>query len=207
MSDGAADPRTFYTQRLPAQFNGALAEQEQAAERARRTLDDMRAVDATLCVRVEGEDGGLFFLNVAGGRMSAGDEAAHPPFLTLVQDRRSFERLAEEAGDSALGMLGGLAGLAGDIKLTRSRIANLSGVSGTLLFEVTGEDGFTLRTHFGEGGPREEPDAAIRVDPAVYADLRAGKVDPQQAFMGGQLEVTGDMQLAMALALAVLSPD
>jgi len=201
------DPRTFYTQRLPEQFDRALREQERAVESARQVLEGMRAVDATIRVEVEGEGGGTFFLNIAGGRLSAGDEPSHPPFLTLLQDRAAFERLAAEAGESALGFLGGMSGLAGEMKLTRGRLDHLAGVQGSLRFQVTGEAGFALVTHFGTGPVPAEPDAQISVAPEAYRALRSGTLEPQDAFLSGQIAVEGDMQLAMQIALAALSPD
>ena len=107
------DPRQFYSERVPQQFNAALKEQQALGNEGRRVLDDMRAVDATIRVEVAGE---CFFLNIAQGQMTPGDSPDHPPFLTLVQDRAAFERLAAEAGDSAMALLGGLSGLA-DYKL------------------------------------------------------------------------------------------
>jgi len=107
------DPQTFYTELLPAQWNRALREQERAVESAQRLLEGMRAVHATIRVEVQGEGGGSFLLNIAKGQLSVGEQADHPPFLTLVQELPSFERLAAEAGDSPLGFLGGLSGLAG----------------------------------------------------------------------------------------------
>jgi putative sterol carrier protein len=200
-------PRAFYTERIPTQFNRALAAQEAAGEEGAKVLADMRAVNATLCAEVRCEDGGPFYLNIENGTMSAGDAPSHPPFLTLRQDRRAFERLAAEAGDSALGMLGGLSGLAGEMKLTRSRIENLRAVAGLLSFEVTGDDGFRLLTHFGSDPFPEEPACSITVSPEAYAELRSGKLDPQSAFLNGAIRVDGEMQLAMQLALAALSPD
>jgi hypothetical protein len=139
--------------------------------------------------------------------MRPGEAPAHPPFLTLVQDRAAFERVAAEAGDSALALLGGLSGLAGEMKLTTTRIRNLAGVTGCLEFEVTGERGFRLWTHFGPDPVPDAPQTRIRVDEEGYRDLRGGTLDPQQAFMTGRIQVEGDMQLAMQLALAALSPD
>jgi len=210
MSGGTLLPRSFYTERVPAQWNRTLAEQEEAAcgeEAARRVLDDMRAVDATVRIDVEGDLGGTFFLNVRRGAMTAEDSPAGVPLLTVLQDQRAFERIASEAGDSALGLLGGLSGFAGDFKLTRSRLENLQGISGCLGFEVTGEDGFAFRIQFGGGPISTQPDTEIKLGPDVYADLREGRLDPQDAFMSGQLDVTGDLQIAMQLALAALSPD
>lgn len=204
MSDETPDPRSFFTERLPAQFNRALAQQEQAVKAAQKVLDGMRAVDATLRVIVDGE---AFHLNVVQGRMSPAGAPARPPVMTLVLDRAAFARVVREAGDSAMGFLGGLSGLAGEMRLTRSRLDNLAGVSGALRFEVTGDDGFALLTHFGSEPLPARPDATLSVDPETYRALRAGGLDPQQAFMAGQIRIAGNMQLAMQLALAALSPD
>lgn len=201
------EPEDFYTQALPAQWNRALREQERAVEAAQRVLDGMRAVSATIRVDVEGQGGGTFYLNVRGGRLEAGDAPAFEPFLTLLQDRAGFERLAAEAGDSPMAFLGGLSGLAGEMKLTKGRLENLQGVRGCVRFEVTGPEGFALRTHFGPGPVPEAPDTAIRVDPDAYRQLRSGELEPQNAFLTGQIAVEGDMQLAMQIALAALAPD
>jgi hypothetical protein len=139
--------------------------------------------------------------------MSPGEAPSQPPFLTLFQDRRAFERVASEAGDSTMALLGGLSGLAGEMKLTKARIDNLAFVNGLVHFEVTGDDGFVLRTHFGSDPVPAEPQTRIRVDQAAYEDLRNGRLDPQSAFMNQQIVVEGDMQMAMQLALAAIAPD
>lgn len=201
------EPKAYFTELLPGQFERALRAQERAVEAAQRVLDGMRAVRTTLAVNVRGEGGGTFYLNIDGGRLTPGTSAAHPVALTLVQELRDYERLIRDAGDSALGFLGGLSGLAGEMRLTQARLDVLSGVSGTLLFQVKGPDGFSILTHFGGGPGKEKPDTEIRVDPDVYAELRAGRLEAQNAFMGGKIEVAGDMQLAMQVALAAMAPD
>jgi hypothetical protein len=139
--------------------------------------------------------------------MQASELPARPPFLVLMQDRRAFERIAREAGDSAMALLGGLSGLAGEMRLTRARVDNLALVDGLVQFEVTGANGFVLLTHFGAGPIPEAPNTRIRVDETAYQDLRSGKLDPQAAFMNQQIVVEGDMQRAMQLALAAIAPD
>jgi hypothetical protein len=203
----APDPRAFYAERIPAQFNRAIEAQRGAGETGRRTYEEMRAVDATIRVEVEGEGGGVFYLNIEEGRMRAGDRPAHPPFLTLLQDRRAFERVAREAGDSPLGLLGGLAGLTGEMKLTRRRLEKLARLNGLVHFEVTGEDGFVLRTHFGTEPIPTRADTRIRVDESAYRELRSGRLDPQSAFMNLQIVVEGNMRMAMQLAMAAVARD
>jgi SCP-2 sterol transfer family len=202
-----ADPRSFYAERIPTQFNRALEEQAAKGDEGGKVLAGMRAVNATIRVDVDVEGGGTFFLNIREGRMSCADTPAHAPFLTLVQDRAAFEFLERESGDSAMALLGGLSGLAGEMKLTRQRIDNLAGVKGALLFRVTGDHGFSLLTHFGPDPVPEQPSCSIAVDPEAYDALRAGTLHPQDAFMTGRIQVEGDMQLAMQVALAALAPD
>ena len=201
------DPASFYRERIPAQFNRALERQQARGEAGRRVFEAMRAVDATIRVDVEGAGGGTFYLNIRAGRMSADARAAHAPFLTLIQDRRAFDRVAREAGDSALALLGGLAGIAGEIALTRARVESLRAVDGLVRFEVTGEGGFVLGTHFGDAPVPAEPKTRISVDAAAYRELRSGALDPQLAFMDQRIVVEGDMQAAMQLALAAVAPD
>ena len=204
---GVPDPKTYFTELLPGQFERALREQERAVEAAQKLLDGMRAVQATIAVIVRGAGGGTFYLNVDEGRLTPGGAATHPVVLTLVQERADYDRLIRDAGDSALGFLGGLSGLAGEMKLTKARLDVLRGVTGTLFFQVTGDEGFSILTHFGPEAGKEKPDTEIRIAPEVYADLRAGRLDAQNAFLGGKLQVEGDLQLAMQVALAAMAPD
>ncbi len=207
MSTPATDPRRFYTETIPDQFNRALDAQAGSTAPERAMYEEMCAVDATIRVDVEGEGGGRFYLNIEKGRMRAADTAAHEPFLTLLQDRRAFERIAQEASESAMALLGGLSGLAGEMRLTRRRIADLRQVDGLVQLEVTGPEGFVLRSHFGGRPLPEQPDAIIQMDASAYAKLRGGTLDPETAFIEQQIVVQGNMQTAMQLALAAVAPD
>ena len=53
----------------------------------------------------------------------------------------------------------------------------------------------------------DEPAATISIDADAYRDLRSGELNPQDAFMNGRIKIEGDMQMAMQLALAAISPD
>jgi putative sterol carrier protein len=207
MSTTPPAPDAFFRERLPAQMNRTLADQQDAAAAAQRALEGMRGVDATLRFDVLGEGGGTWYVNLAQGRAAAGDAPAHPPFLRIEIDRTDFEPLWREAGDNVLGFLGGVSGMGAPIKLTRSRVAQIAALDGALRFELTGEGGFALVARLGIHADEAPPKAAIRVATQAYRELRAGSLQPQDAFLAGQIQVEGDMQLAMQLALAVLSPD
>jgi putative sterol carrier protein len=205
-----ADVRDFYARRVPAQWNRSLEEQEAAAESnedAARVVGGMRAVSATIRVLVRGDAEQRFHLNVREGRMAAEDEPTSPPFLTLAHDLDAFEVLERESGDSVLGFLGGLAGLEDELKLTAQRLANLSGLSGTLCFELTGDGGFSLLVHFGDEPVADEPKCHLEIAREAYEELRSGQLNPQDAFMSGKIVAKGDMQMAMQLALAAMTPD
>lgn len=201
------EPHTFYTERIPQQWNRMLDEQGALPdEEARRVFEGMTAVNATIRVDIT-DQGDSYFMNIAQGRMSSDESPAHAPFLTLLQDRAAYDRLAAEAGDSAMALLGGLSGLAGEMKLTQERIENLSDVQGLLQFQVQGDDGFVLLTHFGTEPIPDEPATSISIARDTYTELRSGELNPQDAFMNGRIQIDGDLQMAMQLALAAISPD
>jgi putative sterol carrier protein len=93
------------------------------------------------------------------------------------------------------------------MRLTRPRVELLSGLEGSIRFVLAGDAGFTLLTCFGQGPAPETPTTSITVDRDAYRALQAGELNPQDAFLTGQIQVEGDMQLAMQLALAALAPD
>jgi len=213
MSTGA-DPSNFYRERVPAQFNRTFVEQKAMAEAgdtdAARVLEAMRTVNATIEVTVD--DDAVYHLNVGGGQMQAGDANSHPPFMKMRHDLASFAVLERESGDSVLSFLGGLAGMTEDMRLTSGRIQNLHGIQGSLLFELTGGKAFSVLVHFGDASASDTPDSDtpdchIIVDGASYDQLRSGELGPQDAFLGGQIQVEGDMMIGMQVALAALSPE
>jgi len=210
-------PAEFYGERIPRQFNRALEQQEQdAAEEgeggdAARILASLKSVDATIRAIVSNapnEPGDTFYLNVAQGRMEASDtDASFPPFLTLCHDAATLEPLMRESGDSVLGFLGGRPSITENLRLTSQRMENLAELTGSVRFTLSGENGFSIVLHFGPDPISAEPDCTIDVDGAMYGDLKSGKLPPQEAFMSGKINISGDMQKAMQLALAAMTPD
>lgn len=203
-------PSEFYSKRIPEQFNRSFENQEKQAQtdsEARRIFEGMREVTTSIRVHVDGKGGGDFALDITNGQMAAATACALDPFVTIRHHVGDLESLIRESGDSALGFLGGLAGLAGEMRLTQTRIKNLEDLVGCARLELTGETGFCVDTHFGNDPLPDEPQCVIRVDDEIYRDLRNGSMPAQEAFMSGKIAIEGDMQLAMELALAALSPD
>jgi len=210
-------PETFYRERVPAQFNRTLADQRQTAaenEAAARVLEEMEAVRASIVVEVvEGPVAVVdapslrVAYDIDRGEMRCVNAPARPPFLLLAHSRGDFENLRRECGDSLLGFLGGLAGLGDEMRLTSQRVRSLRELEGGIVFDRIGAGGFALHAHFGTESQRTTPRATIRLDESTYARLRAGELDPQDAFLAGDVELEGDEGLAIELALTALAPD
>ena len=208
MSDEfATDPRTFYNETIPHDFNRGLDEQAALGDAGRRVLEAMRALSATVRIDLVGHDPATIYLNIENGCMSAGEQANHAPFIRLIQDGATLRWLMRETDGSLTALLGALAGLGGEMKLTRKRMLDLEAVDGLIRFEVTGDRGFTLLTHFGTREMPAEPDAVIRMSEESYAEMRSGRIDPQTAFLDDGIQTEGDLQKVMQVAFAVVAPD
>jgi len=204
---GPIDPRRYFREAIPAAFDRALEVQPRATPEDRAVLDDMLAVNASIRVDLLGDAAATFFLDVAGGRMAAADAPRHEPFLTVVLDDDSFQRLAREAGDSITALLGAVAGLGREMRLTARRVRDLAAVDAAIRIEVEGEAGFGVTLGLGERAAVEAPEATLRMDAASYAALHAGTLDPEQAFLEDAVETEGDLEKIFALALAAVAPD
>ena len=203
----------FYTNRVPRHWNLSLERQAETAKRedgeAQRLFNDMTSVDATIDIIVGSDpDHELahYHLNIAAGCMSAEAQSHRAPFLTLSHDYASFEILEQESGDSILGFLGALAGQKEDLKLTPGRMKNLSGIHGTLSFQLTGEKPMALEARFGSGTNEEEGRCSVKLSRETYQELKSGAIAPQDVFLNGLVEIEGDMQMAMQIALAAVAP-
>jgi len=201
----------FYSEHVPAQFNRTLERQQQAATRdpeEARLLDEMRAVRTSITVWIDaGPEQRSHCFEIERGRMLHVDSPRRPPFLILRHAIDQFEALRLGCGDSMLGFLGALAGLGEEMKLTALRVRSLRELDGSLRFETTGEAGFALVAHFGEAAVESEPRTNIRIRDEIFARLRSGSLDPQAAFLDGLIEIEGDEDLAIRLALAASSPE
>lgn len=204
----------FYGSRVPEQFNQTLARQRQYAKNdptAERVLAEMEAVRASIVVELHDGDRtsaqSAFAYDIDRGEMKLVESPAHIPFLVLAHSLADFENLRRECGDSLLGFLGGLAGLGDEMRLTSQRVRSLRELSGSVVFDRIGDDGFALEASFGVTERASEPRATIRLDEATYARLRSGDLDAQDAFFAGEVELVGDEGIAIELALTALSPD
>ena len=201
----------FYRERVPEQFNLTLESQRARAAtdaEAAQILEEMEAVRTSIVVQVD--DGNTMHrmaFDIDRGHMKSVEAPARTPFLILGHSLEDFRNIRRECGDSLLGFLGSLAGLGDEMRLTSQRVRNLRDLHGSLVFERTGREGFALFTSFGVDSPEPQPRTTIRLSDEIYTALRSGELDPQDAFLDGRIDIEGELEMAIGLALAALSPD
>ena len=201
----------FYRERVPEQFNQLLERQRRDAAddpAAAKMLDEMQAVRTSIVIQVDcGDAMHRTVYDVDRGEMRTVERPSHAPFFILGHVLDDFTAIRRECGNSLLGFLGALAGLGDEMRLTSQRVRSLRDLHGSLVFERVGPDGFALFVSLGIESPEPEPRTTIRINEEIYASLRKGDLDPQDAFLDGLIDVEGDMEMAIGLALAALSPD
>jgi hypothetical protein len=164
---------------------------------------DCEEAETSIRVEVTGEGGGSWYLNVGGGRMEVDAAPTYPVLLSLSQNADDWHALARSGT-----MLGG-AGAGGQGTrgvLTRSRIARLREVSGTVrLVLINADDGAerSVTLHLGPGEPASLPLATVSMRDDDARRLREGSLQPHAAFLQGLVTIRGDMSLAVQLGTAL----
>jgi putative sterol carrier protein len=197
---GAAD---YFQKRVPEAWNQRLAEQAARGAEGAELLAKMRAADFAL--EVEVASGARFHLVVENGAMRAAGAPSAGPVLTLALGDADCERLERHVGPSPMKLLGGVGGNS-DFVLTPARLAALHDIEGTMRLEVTGADPWGVVLHFG-AGPVPEATTTVSIPDAEFAQLISGELDLQGAFMTGKLQLGGNVEVPMKMAMAIMTPE
>lgn len=185
-------------EKVASRFGEVVQQAERRLETLQREVDDMRAARGTVQWEVQGV--GTWYLNIERGAMSVGDTPLEPPFMGAVLSQADWERFASGAvAMSPLGPGGGRG-------MGKSRIDRVRAIKGAVRFVVTGlADGdWTVTSYFGSDPRPAEPQTTISVAAAALDKLQSGELNPQMAFMQGQVRFTGDAALAMQLGMAMV---
>jgi putative sterol carrier protein len=87
------------------------------------------------------------------------------------------------------------------------------GVNGVIQFELTGEGGGEWHARIAGGqvavaaGRAENPTVTLTASAANYLAIINGDLSPMSAFMGGKLQIQGDLQLAMKMQKMFRRPE
>jgi hypothetical protein len=159
--------------------------------------------DAVVSVILDGDDGGMWTLRVADGKLSVTQGADTAAMVTLRQSVADFRAAVWGEGDMASLLpeeLDLTKAITGQTKLPT---AALGQVKGTLDVVVPGFAGREWKASLTFGGA-PTPKATVTADMQTLEQLRAGTLPPAQAFFAGKIAVTDDvpwlMQIAMSLA-------
>ena len=198
-----ASAASYFEKRVPEAWNQRLAEQAARGAEGAELYAKMRAADFAL--EVELASGARFHLVVENGAMRAASKAAPSPVLTLALGDADCERLERNVGPSPMKLLGGVGGNA-DFVLTPARLAGLREIQGTMRLEVTGADPWGVILHFG-AGPVPAATTTVSIGDAEFAQLISGALDLQGAFMTGKLQLGGNVEVPMKMAMAIMNPE
>jgi len=120
-----------------------------------------------------------------------------------IEMERAHVRWVERAGSAD-------SPVAGIFDVTRGKLADeperTEGMTATYLFDIVGEQGglWTLEIVDGKAdvraGPSPDPDVKVTMDQDDFIDMAEGRLEGQEAFMSGKLQVQGNMALSIRLA-------
>jgi hypothetical protein len=196
----------YFEKRVPGAWNERLSTQAARGAEGAAVLAKMRAADFALEVEVGAAGaGGRFHLVVEGGEMRCARSPHADPLVTLSLSEGDCAHLEASVGPSPMNLLGGIGGNP-DFVLTPARVAGLREIEGTMRIEVTGADPWGVILHFG--APPVPPVATtVSIGDAEFAQLLAGALDLQGAFMTGKLQLGGDVEVPMKMAMAIMNPE
>ncbi|WP_434054479.1 MAG: SCP2 sterol-binding domain-containing protein [Roseibium sp.] len=83
----------------------------------------------------------------------------------------------------------------------RGKVAS-GGIEESVKFDL-GDDGVIFLQGSDVSNDNAEADCTIKISADDLADLLSGELDPTGAFMGGKMQVEGDMSVAMKLGSIV----
>jgi hypothetical protein len=188
----------YLRSRIAPRFGELLRAAEQRLATAQREVDDLHAATGTIAWEVGEGTPVIHYVNIANGEMTVAAQPATEPLMTISQSATDWARFT--AGLSTV--------FGGDSRrpMGRSRIERVRGIKGSLRFVLTNlPDGgtWTCTLYFGAGPRPAEAQTTITLAQDVATKMQAGQLEPQMAFMQGQIKLSGDTALAMQLGMAL----
>jgi putative sterol carrier protein len=156
--------------------------------------------------RAEGDEGGDWSLKIGEGEIKTEQGIADDAALTMILSAKDLMEVISGKRPLMPGM--GRRGGGGEgreqkpdkmAKQMTKMADNLKGINGMIEFEIAGqEEGFKARVNFGP--LLDEPTVSITIAEEDFKAMQKGDLNPQAAFMGGKIKISGDLSFLMQLA-------
>src|SRR6266508_3834231 len=187
----------FFKDKVAPQFRRRIDDLRRQILSLEQQVQERMVAQATVRVVIEGEGGSTWYLNVNGGEMTVTAEPMFPPLMTVYQPRAYFDWAVTMASETGLF---GPSTRHTQSDLTKSRVERLKMLKGLIQFTFThlpdgGEQSFFLQ--LGEGERPAAPQTVLSMKAEDAQKMARGEINPQVAFMGGVIKMTGDMALAI----------
>jgi hypothetical protein len=174
-------------------------------------------LDVSLGLLLEGEGGGEWVVRIAGGGVSVtrGSRSATP--VTYVQRVADWRAAIWDGAGGAIGEGASRFFRPAALRATPetaaqqiaaaptpAALAELAKLEGVVRMEVTGgaSGDWAVAFKLGPGAIPAEASATLRMTAEDAAELASGALDPMQAFLGGKVEVLGDMTIVLQMQAA-----
>ncbi len=200
MTEAARPPSLpdFLRSKVASRFRDMVSKADQKVAQAQREAEDLRAAEGSIGWEISDGSRAKWFINIADGQMTITETAAGDPFMTIVLSEADWALFVGRANAGA--ML-----TRDDRPFGKARIERVRMIKGSIrviLTELPEGGEFRADVHFGRQRSAE-PKTTIQIPADVAAELSRGTLNPQAAFMQGQLKLLGDMAFAMELGMAL----
>jgi len=185
----------------PEEFFGSYVPARMAA-----LTDELSGKSSPGSVVVQLEEGSAWCLRIRNGAFEVAEGDAPDAIVRVSLSRDSFEPLVVRTAERDE-----LAPAPRDRRLSAARALTLDAERGRLIREAAGSVALVVKDGAREHrvvvtpGARERgnPACTLRLGMDELIDLQAGRTQPLQLLMAGQLVIEGDAQIVMALAGAL----
>jgi len=174
-------------------------------------------LDVSLGLVLEGDGGGEWIVRIANGGVTVTRGARDATPVTYVQRVADWRGALYDGAGGAIGEGASRFFRPGSLRLaadgaapqlaaapTPAALAELAKLDGLVRMEVNGGSAgdWAVAFKLGPGAIPSEPTATLRMTADDAAALARGELDPMQAFLGGKVEVLGDMTIILQMQAA-----
>ncbi len=173
-------------------------------------------LDVSLGLVLEGEGGGEWVVRIAGGGVQVARGARDAAAVTYLQRVADWHGAIFAGRGGAIGEGASRFFRPDALRTTPSEsmqlaaaptpaaFAELAKLDGLVRMEVIGDPAgdWAVAFKLGPGAIPAEPTATLRIRSSDAEAIAAGSLDPMQAFLGGQIEVLGDMTIVLQMQAA-----